>query len=62
MDTAAIKEHFATFTLVASRPEAFGDIYNELDGVLPDGKLAKGHFLADLILATRPYTERGVAK
>ncbi|KAK8132155.1 hypothetical protein PG999_000328 [Apiospora kogelbergensis] len=53
MDLADVKDHFASFPFVSKFPEAFTEIYKELDELLADGRQVKGNFPAKIILATR---------
>lgn len=52
-DLAGLKEHFATFPFISQFPDAFTDLYQELDDVLKDGRPVQGYFPVKIILATR---------
>lgn len=50
---AGVKEHFASFPFISRFPDAFTDLYKELDGLLADGRTVEGYFPVTIILATR---------
>lgn len=52
-DLAGLKEHFATFPFVSWFPDAFTDLYRELDHLLEDRRPVQGYFPVKIILATR---------
>jgi hypothetical protein len=52
-DLAGVKEHFGSFPFVSQFPDAFTDLYRELDDLLADGKPVRGYFPVKVILATR---------
>lgn len=52
-DLAGLKEHFASFPFVSKFPDAFVDLYNELEHCLADGRPVLGYFPVKVILATR---------
>ncbi len=52
-DLAGVKEHFNSFPFISQFPDAFTDLYQELEGLLENGKLVKGYFPVKIILATR---------
>jgi hypothetical protein len=52
-DLAGLKEHFASFPFVSQFPDAFEDLYRELDHLLEDRRPVQGYFPVKIILATR---------
>ncbi|KAK7993180.1 hypothetical protein PG989_006561 [Apiospora arundinis] len=52
-DLEGVKAHFASFPFVSKFPDAFTELYKELDQLLADGRRVKGYFPAKIILATR---------
>ncbi|TPX09871.1 uncharacterized protein E0L32_008893 [Thyridium curvatum] len=52
-DLAGLKEHFASFPFVSQFPDAFVDLYRELDQLVGSGRRVQGYFPAKIILATR---------
>lgn len=50
---AGVKAHFGSFPFVSQFPNAFEDLYKELDTMMADGRIVKGCFPAMIILATR---------
>lgn len=50
---AGVKAHFGSFPFVSQFPNAFEDLYKELDILMADGRIVKGCFPAMIILATR---------
>ncbi|GIJ81543.1 hypothetical protein Asppvi_000042 [Aspergillus pseudoviridinutans] len=52
-DLAGVKEHICSFPFVAENLEAFGELFAELEELLKNGRVVKGHFPAQLVLATR---------
>ncbi|KAK8045577.1 hypothetical protein PG993_005601 [Apiospora rasikravindrae] len=53
MDLAGVKEHFGSFPFVSKFPDAFTELYRDLDALLADGRRVGGYFPAKIILATR---------
>ncbi|MCJ1399416.1 hypothetical protein MMC11_002618 [Xylographa trunciseda] len=52
-DLAGVKEHFGSFPFVSQFPDAFTDLYRELDDLLVDGRPVEGYVPVKVILATR---------
>ncbi|EED18960.1 conserved hypothetical protein [Talaromyces stipitatus ATCC 10500] len=52
-DLAGVKEHFGSFPFISRFPDAFTDLYKELDELLADGRTVEGYFPVTIILATR---------
>ncbi|KAL2808477.1 S-adenosyl-L-methionine-dependent methyltransferase [Aspergillus granulosus] len=52
-DLAGVKEHFDSFPFISRFPDAFTDLYKELDELLGDGRTVKGYFPVTIVLATR---------
>lgn len=52
-DLAGVKEHFGSFPFISRFPDAFTDLYTELDELLGDGGTVDGFFPVAIILATR---------
>ncbi|KAL2871747.1 methyltransferase tpcM [Aspergillus lucknowensis] len=52
-DLAGVKEHFDSFPFISRFPDAFTDLYKELDALLGDGRTVEGYFPVTIILATR---------
>ncbi|GFF54130.1 uncharacterized methyltransferase Mb3374 [Aspergillus udagawae] len=52
-DLAGVKEHFGSFPFISRFPDAFTDLYKELEELLADGRTVKGYFPVSIILATK---------
>lgn len=52
-DLAGVKEHFGSFPFISRFPDAFTDLYKELDELLADGRTVEGYFPVTIILATK---------
>jgi len=52
-DLAGIKMHFATFLFSSQAPEAFEELWKEMELLLADRKMVKGFWSTKVILATR---------
>jgi 2-polyprenyl-3-methyl-5-hydroxy-6-metoxy-1,4-benzoquinol methylase len=52
-DVEGVKEHMCSFPFVADNMEVFADLFSELDNLLGDGRLVRGCWPAQVILATR---------
>ncbi|KKY32364.1 putative methyltransferase type 11 [Diaporthe ampelina] len=52
-DLAGVKEHFGSFPFISKFPDAFTELYKELDSLLADGRRVEGYYPAKIILATR---------
>lgn len=52
MDLKAVKEHFGSFPFISQFPEAFTELYQELEG-MKKRQPFKGHYPVTIILATR---------
>nr|UYO77210.1 S-adenosyl-L-methionine-dependent methyltransferase [Trichoderma crystalligenum] len=52
-DLDGVKEHICSFPFVAENLDAFADLFAELDELLGDGRVVRGYFPAQIILATR---------
>jgi SAM-dependent methyltransferase len=52
-DLEGVKEHMNSFPFLAQNPDAFTDLFLELDRLLGDGGSVRGYWPAKIILATR---------
>lgn len=52
-DLTGVKEHFGSFPFISKFPDAFTELYKELDTLMADDRRVTGYFPAKIILATR---------
>nr|UIK22905.1 methyltransferase protein [Trichoderma rhododendri] len=52
-DLEGVKEHICSFPFVAENLDKFAHLFVELDNLLGDGRVVRGYFPAQVILATR---------
>jgi SAM-dependent methyltransferase len=52
-DLVGVKAHMNSFPFIAGHPDAFKDLFSELETLLGDGRTVRGYWPAKVILATR---------